>query len=158
MMIRIRPTTEAFASNVFSPLFSMDSIPAKVKSSLLIVTSISAVYGALASCNTNKKIGFAKPINSANKALLAISVSGFSASVIGPPKARKSCQTVMRNRSVQAKYCKMEKAFPTNGKYSSIAVMSVPSASKNKPETASMRLVTIPLTQSTIPSKIQFSI
>ena len=32
-------------------------------------------------------------------------VHGFSASVIGPPKTRNNCQTVIRNKSAQAVYC-----------------------------------------------------
>lgn len=43
----------------------------------------------------------------------------------------------------------------TKGKYSSIAVISVPSASRNSPDTASNRWETILATQLTIPSNIQ---
>ena len=41
------------------------------------------------------------------------------------------------------------------GKYSSMAVMSVPRASRNKPDTASRIIDAILATQLTIPSKIQ---
>lgn len=49
----------------------------------------------------------------------------------------------------------MENASVTNGKYCSIAVISVPKAFKKMPETASMMLVTMDATQFTILSKIQ---
>ena len=46
-------------------------------------------------------------------------------------------------------------AFVTKGKYSSMAVMSVPKASRNRPDTASISDEMIPDTQPIIPSKIQ---
>ena len=49
----------------------------------------------------------------------------------------------------------MENASVTNGKYCSIAVISVPKAFKKMPETASMMLVTMDATQFTMLSKIQ---
>ena len=52
----------------------------------------------------------------------------------------------------------MVNAFVTNGKYSSIAVISVPSALRKRPDTASITCETILLTQVTIPSNIQSSI
>ena len=90
--------------------------------------SMSAVYGAVAIFNVNRKIGFAYPIRKANNALLPSSTHGFSASVTGPPNTRNNCQTVIRNSSAHAVYCITVKALDTNGKYSSIAVISVPSA------------------------------
>ena len=142
---------------VTSPFVSAASIPAKVKSSADIVMSIRAVYGALAISSVSMNMGFAYPMSSANKALLAISDHGFSASVIGPPYTRNNCQTVMRNSNAHAVYCITSKAFPTNGKYSSMAVISVPSALRNKPETASISVVTVLLIHVIMPSKIQSS-
>ena len=75
----------------------------------------------------------------------------------GPPNTRKSCQIVIRKSMAQAVYWKMLNALLTKGKYSSIAVMSVPRASRKSADTASMRLETVLLTHSTIPSKIQSS-
>ncbi len=83
-------------------------------------------------------MGFAKPIKMPNRLLLMSKVHGFSASAIGPAKERNNCQTVMINKSVHAVYCITVKALPTNGKYSSIASISVPSALRNSPETASI--------------------
>ena len=77
--------------------------------------------------------------------------------MIGPPKERKSCHTVIRNRIDQAVYWRMLKAFVTKGKYSSMATMSVPKALRNRPDTASISWVTTLLIQVTIPSKIQSS-
>ena len=88
-------------------------------------------------------------------ALRTSSCHGFSASVTGPPNTRNSCQTVMRNSSAHAEYWKMENASVTKGKYCSMAVISVPKASKKIPETASMMLVTMDATQFTMLSKIQ---
>ena len=64
----------------------------------------------------------------------------------------------MINNSAHAVYCIMVKAMVTKGKYSSIAVMSVPSALRKMPETASMMLVTMLAIQLAMPSKIQSNI
>ena len=90
-------------------------------------------------------------------ALRAKRIKGFSASVIGPPNTRNSCHTNMRKRIAHAVYCMALKALVTKGKYSSIAVISVPSAFKNSPDTASISFVAALLIQVTIPSKIQSS-
>ena len=55
-------------------------------------------------------------------------------------------------------YCMTEKAFVTNGKYSSIAVMSVPRAFRNSPDTVSRSSAATLATHLTMPSKIQSSI
>ena len=105
-----------------------------------------------------ERLNNAMMVSNANNALLPISVHGFSASVTGPPNIRNNCQTVMRKRIAQAVYCITVKALLTKGKYSSMAVMSVPSACRNIPETASIRSVTTELTHVIIPSNIQSSI
>jgi hypothetical protein len=51
----------------------------------------------------------------------------------------------------------MPKAFVTKGKYSSMTTMSVPSASRKSPDTASMSEVMTLLIHVTMPSKIQSS-
>ena len=107
--------------------------------------------------SVSRNIGFAYPINNANKELLASNDKGFSASVMGPPNTRNNCHTVIKNNNAHAIYCMTVKAFETNGKYSSIAVMFVPSAFKNRPDTASISWETILLIHVTIPSKIQSS-
>ena len=146
------------AISVVSPFINIASTPAKVKSSAVIWISIRAVYGAVAMSRHIENIGFEYPISNANNALLPINVHGFSASVTGPPNIRNNCQTVMRKSSAQAVYCITVKALLTKGKYSSMAVMSVPSACRNIPETASIRSVTTELTHVIIPSNIQSSI
>ena len=151
------PTTDVMAMNVVSPLLNDCSIPAKVKSSEVIATSIKAVYGALAISKAIRNIGLAYPISKANKELLASNVNGFSASVIGPPKTRNNCQTVIKKRIAHAIYCITSNAFVTNGKYSSIAVRSVFNVFKNSPETASISCDTILEIHLTIPSNIQSS-
>lgn len=104
------------------------------------------------------KMGRAAPTSKANRALLSRSCQGFSASVMGPPNTRNSCHTVMRNRTAQAMYCITSKALVTKGKYPSMASMSVPRASRNTRDTASISSEAILDTQVTIPSKIQSSI
>ena len=135
----------------------MFSIPTNVKVSRPFGKFISTVYGAFAISNTYKNIGFANPINNANNALRISKLQGFSASVMGPPNERNNCQIVIKNNIVQAIYCITENAVLTNGKYSSIASISVPSAFRNIPDTASISFVVVSLTQSTMPSKIQFN-
>ena len=80
---------------------------------------------------------------------------GFSASVIGPPNARKICHMTIRYKIAQDVYWRVPYAFVIKGKYSSIAVMSVPRASRNRPDTASRIVDAILAIQLTIPSKIQ---
>ena len=143
---------------VVKPLVKTCSNPAKVKSSAVMVRSIRAVYGALAISSAIVKIGFANPMSSANSALRATSCHGSSASVIGPPKTRKSCQTVMRNKIAHAVYCITSNAFETKGKYSSMVTMSVPSAFRNNPDTASISWEAMLATHEIIPSKIQSKI
>ena len=104
------------------------------------------------------KIGFAYSTNRANKALRATNCHGFSASVIGPPKVRNNCQTITRNKMAHAMYCITSKALDINGKYSSIAVISVPRALRNKPDTASINDEAIPEIHVMIPSNIQSKI
>ena len=152
------PTTVTVETIDSSPLVRTCSTPAKVKSSAVMLTSISAVYGALAMSSASMKIGFAYPINSAKIAPRTTNCHGFSASVIGPPKARNSCQTTMRKRTAQAVYCMTSKALVIKGKYSSIVTMSVPNALRKRPETASMICDAILETQVAIPSKIQSKI
>ena len=104
------------------------------------------------------KIGFAYPMSSAKMALRATSCQGFSASVIGPPNTRNSCQTVIKNSTAHAVYCMMSKAAVMKGKYSSIAVMSAPRAPRKMPDTASMICEAMLDIQVTMPSKIQSKI
>ncbi|MCL2776245.1 MAG: hypothetical protein FWD71_23330 [Oscillospiraceae bacterium] len=61
----------------------------------------------------------------------------------------------MRNNRHHAVYCIISKVLETNGKYSSIVVISVPRAFRSMPETASITAVTILAIHVTIPSKIQ---
>ena len=74
---------------------------------------------------------------------------------MGPPNARNNCHTTIRIRIAQAVTCMMSYALVTKGKYSSMAVISVPSASRKSPDTASKSCETILAIQPTIPSKIQ---
>ncbi|CDD29490.1 unknown [Firmicutes bacterium CAG:94] len=104
------------------------------------------------------KMGREAPTSRANKALRSRSCQGFSASVMGPPNTRNSCHTVMRNRTAQAMYCITSKALVTKGKYPSMAPMSVPRASRNTRDTASISSEAMLETQVTMPSKIQSSI
>ena len=152
------PTTVTVETIVSSPLLSTCSTPAKVNSSAVMLTSISAVYGALAMSSASMKIGFAYPISSAKIAPRTTNCHGFSASVMGPPNARNSCQTTMRKRTAQAVYCMMSKALVMKGKYSSMVTMSVPNALRKRPETASMICEAILEIHVTIPSKIQSKI
>lgn len=146
---------EEIATNVTIPLVSACSIPANVKSPGFMLESINAVYGARTISNTIENIGWAYPMRNANKMLRANKCHGFSASVIGPPNTRNNCQMVIRNRMHHAVYCMMVKAFVINGKYSSIATMSVPRAFKKIPDIVSIIDVTMLAIQLTIPSKIQ---
>ncbi len=152
------PTTVTVETIDSSPLLKTCSTPAKVKSSAVMLTSISAVYGALAMSSANMKIGFAYPISSAKIAPRTTNCHGFSASVIGPPNARNSCHTTMRKRTAQAVYCMTSKALVIKGKYSSIVTISVPNALRKRPETASIICDAMLETQVTIPSKIQSKI
>ena len=155
MTMRIKPTTVKLIKSVTTPFVSTFEIPAKVKSPGFMLASISAVYGARAISNAIIKIGLAYAMRIAKSALLITKCHGFSASVIGPPNALNSCQTVIRNRMHQAAYCIISKALVTKGKYCSIANISVPSAFKNIPDTASIIDVMMLAIQFTIPSKIQ---
>jgi hypothetical protein len=123
-----------------------------------MLASINAVYGARAISRVILKMGLANPIMIANNVLLASRCHGFSASVIGPPNVRKSCHIVMRNNNAHAVYCMIEKAIVINGKYSSIAVISVPRALRKIPDMASMSDVMMLAVQFTMPSKIQSKI
>ena len=152
------PTTVTVETIVSSPLLSTCSTPAKVNSSAVMLTSISAVYGALAMSSASMKIGFAYPISSAKIAPRTTNCHGFSASVMGPPNARNSCQTTMRKRTAQAVYCMTSKALVMKGKYSSMVTMSVPNALRKRPETASMICEAMLEIHVTIPSKIQSKI
>ena len=66
---------------------------------------------------------------------------------MGPPKTRNSCHAVIRNRIAHAVYCMMLNALVTNGKYSSITVISVPKVSRNIPEIESITCATMLLIQ-----------
>jgi hypothetical protein len=61
----------------------------------------------------------------------------------------------MRNSNAHAVYCITVNAIVTNGKYSSIAVISVPRASRKIDEIASIMLVTTLASQFAMPSNIQ---
>ena len=152
------PTMDAIATSVVNPLDSACSTPANVKSPGFMDASIRAVYGARAMSSANSNIGLANPIIKAKIELLTKRCHGFSASVIGPPKALNSCHTVIRKSNAHAVYCMIENAIVMNGKYSSIVDMLVPSALMNMPETASIICVIIEAIQLAIPSKIQSKI
>lgn len=155
MMRSSEPTAVEVDTIVTRPLCNADSMPEKVKSSFPSDTSIRASYGAFAISKTYKKTGFANQIMKAKSMARASNVHGFSASVTGPARARNNCQMVTSASTDHARYCMMVNAVLTKGKYTSITVMSVPSAFKNSPDTASMRSVTMPAIQSMIPSNIQ---
>ena len=145
-------------TSVVSPLFNTFSMPAKVKSPGSIEASINAVYGARAMSKAIENIDFENPIIMAKMQLRTKSCHGFSDSVIGPPNARNNCQIVIRNKTAHAVYCKIVNALVINGKYCSIAVMSVPSAFKKIPDVESIKLETTLASQSATPSKIQSNI
>ncbi len=138
MRIKMRPTTLATDTKVVKPFVRACSMPANVKSSPVILNSINEVYGARAMIRHALKMGLAYPTRKAKIAPLIKRCHGFSASVMGPPKDLKSCQTTIRISMAYAVTCMTLYAFVTNGKYSSMAVISVPNASRNRPDTASI--------------------